>query len=448
MKKSILNFLHFQLPTTEQKSALESMSCFVEEENKEDFFILARAAGTGKTSITSALIGYLNYKSIDFRIAAPTGRAARILGKKTNTVSNTIHSMIYLPKVNKETGVVKWVLKENKIKDYTVYIIDEASMISGKKSTNNEIFQTDDSLLSDLLKFIKSGNEENKIVFLGDKNQLPPFEELTSLALDANYLRTKFQYKGSFHYLTEVKRVEDGSSILKNATALRKSIDDCTSTIPQINEFRHQHIWAAAKTFAKEYNPDSLDNSITICRSIKANNHFNKEVRKKIFSENANLLENGDLLIVTQNWRRGDDILYNGDHVTVEEIDLTKIEEVCNFHFVPIKIKAQLLDGSSKIIEDYIMLDILLLEDGKIPFSNENALRAERFRKNCIYAESSNSSDDRYVGALRLNYGYSITCQNAQGGEWDNVYINTFAVNDKKWLYTAITRAKKELTLY
>jgi len=448
MNQSILNFLHFQTPTSEQKIALEALTNFVKETNNEDFFVLSGAAGTGKTSITSALIGYLNNMDISFKIAAPTGRAARILGKKTNTVSNTIHSMIYTPSVNKEIGSIKWILKNNSVKDYTVYIVDEASMIGSKKASNNEMFETDDSLLNHLAKFIKAGNEKNKIIFLGDRNQLPPYDEQTSEALDPNYLRNTFKWKGGFHYLTEVKRVEDGSYILKNATNLRRAIDENSHSIPPINAISLKNVWAAATDFAKDYTPDGFDKAIAIGRSCKCNNIFNKEVRNKIFGYNVPLITKGDLLIVQNNWKRGDFVLYNGDHVIVEEIDLTNVEVVTGLHFAPVKIKAQNLNGDAQIIEDYLLLDLFTLEDGKISFLAENNLRAERFRKNRIYSDSGNSADDRYVGALRLGYGYSITCQKAQGGEWDDVYINTFAVKDKKWLYTAVTRAKSELSIF
>lgn len=57
---TILDHLQFDCPTAQQKSALLGMSDFVKDSNKEDFFILCGAAGTGKTSITTALIGYLN----------------------------------------------------------------------------------------------------------------------------------------------------------------------------------------------------------------------------------------------------------------------------------------------------------------------------------------------------------------------------------------------------
>jgi exodeoxyribonuclease-5 len=445
-KKNILDYLHFHLPTVEQKLALEALAQFVAIANKEDFFILSGAAGTGKTSITSALVGYLN-KDTQYRIIAPTGRAARILGKKTKCLSSTIHSLIYTPDSNKETGTVNWKLKPNFNDEYTVYIIDESSMIASS-ANNSEMFQTSDSLLNHLIKYIKSGNPNNKIVFLGDKNQLPPYAENDSLALDPNYMRKQYSFTGSFHYLTEVKRVEDGSYILKNATRLRKSIDDNEITIPKLEANRFSNTWNAAKDFASNYDPTNLDKLVAIGRSHKSNKIFNEEVRKKVFGPSVPYLIKDDLLIIQQNWKRNDQVLFNGDHVIVEEIDLSKLETVCDLSFLPIKLKSTSLEGSSEIIDDYILLDTLLSENGQIPFEKEKELRAERFRKNKVYSSSGNIDDDKYVGAIRLGYGYSITCQKSQGGEWDKIYVNTFGIDDKRWLYTAITRAKIDLNLF
>ena len=65
-----------------------------------------------------------------------------------------------------------------------------------------------------------------------------------------------------------------------------------------------------------------------------------------------------------------------------------------------------------------------------------------------MYRESLNPSDDRYVGAIRASYGHSITCNKAQGGEWDKVLINSFYMPTLKYQYTAVTRAKSSLVLY
>ena len=447
--KSILDFLQFSTPTSEQKDALEAMATFVDERNKDDFMILCGAAGTGKTSITAALVGFLNHREIAFKIAAPTGRAARILGKKTNTVSSTIHAMVYIPESDKTSGQTRWKLKPNKFKEYCIYIVDEASMINAQnKRDTNELFQSDDALLNSLIDFVKSGNKLNKIIFLGDRNQLPPFEEDISMALDPNYLIKKFRWRGGFHYLTEVKRVEDDSYILKNAVAFREAIDDINLPMPEIKARRHQHVWAAANDFARNFNPDNLDNAITIGRSHRVCRLFNDEVRKKIFGPDRAYIQPGDLLIVLQNWKRNEQVLYNGDHVLVEEVDITGVERVSGLHFLSVKIKAPQLDGSLVSFEDYIYVDVLQAENGKIDPQKEGFLRVDRMNRNKVYNDSGAPEDDKYVGALRLGYGYAITCQKAQGGEWEKVYINTFGVRDKKWLYTAITRAKTELNLY
>jgi exodeoxyribonuclease-5 len=447
--KDILNFLHFHCPTSEQKGALLALQDFVKAETNEDFFILCGAAGTGKTSITSALIGYLNQTETQYEISAPTGRAARILGKKTKANSSTIHSLIYSTGTNKESGEVFFILKQNTNSKYCIYIIDEASMIAASKTKpEKELFQAEDSLLNDLVKFVKAGNENNKIILLGDVHQLPPINENEAKALNPNYLRNHFQWKGSFHYLTEVKRQEDGSYILKNATELRRAIDNQDQIQPGIKAYRHYNTFIAAKQYAKNFEAANPDRAVAIGVSHKANNIFNKEVRKHLFGGNVPLAVPGDLMMVMQNWKRAGSILYNGDHVIIEEVCLDKIEEVANLHFVPVKLSIRNLQREEQVIEDYTVLEILLNEMPQLFSDQEKLLRAERFKKNKIFSESGKPEDDRYVGALRLGYGYAITCQKAQGGEWEKVYVNTFGVKDMRWTYTAITRAKANLELF
>jgi exodeoxyribonuclease-5 len=93
VNQSIFSFLHFSHPTKEQTAVLKAMESFIDEKEPFDFLVLCGAAGTGKTSVTAALIGYLNSLDKPYKISAPTGRAARILGRKAKTTTSTIHSM-------------------------------------------------------------------------------------------------------------------------------------------------------------------------------------------------------------------------------------------------------------------------------------------------------------------------------------------------------------------
>lgn len=444
---TILEHLQFDCPTAEQKNALLGMSDFVKSDNNDDFFILCGAAGTGKTSITTALIGYLNSKEVAYNIAAPTGRAARILGRKSKTVNSTIHSLIYNVSSNPDTGQVNFVLKQNDIKDYNIYIIDEASMIAAQAPNDvKNMFQSSNSLLSDLIQFVKSGNSSNKIIFLGDKNQLPPVNEKESLALSISYLRNHFNLKGEAQLLTEVKRQKDGSYVLKNAVRLREGID-ANQKVVSFEGIKKLSVEDAARNYVSDYLENGEDFIISIGTTHNMNKMFNNNVRSKLYGINAKAIENGDLLLVTQTWKRNGFKLYSGDHVKVKNVDLNAIEEVAGLKFVPIQLISKNLEGYEEIIDDYVLLDSVNNPSG-LNMKQENQLRHERFRKNKVYRESMNPWDDRYVGAIRMTYGHSITCNKAQGGEWDKVLLNSWFMPSLRYQYTAITRAKQEVCFY
>lgn len=441
--RTIFDYLHFDRPSKEQETVLKAMENFIDDKNLYDFLVLCGAAGTGKTSITAALIGFLNAIDRPYKIAAPTGRAARILGRKAKTTTSTIHSMIYSAKSDIETGKVSFKLKNGYNSKPTIYIIDEASMIPKDVDKNVGLFEVEKGLIYDLIAYIKKANINNKIIFLGDHYQLPPVGEQQSFALNKDFLEKTFNLKGDAFLLTEVKRQEDGSYILENATEIRKAIDEKKLTHP-IKGTQSKNIYSAADSYVKGIDNDGLENSIAIGVSHKANSFFNNLVRERIFGRAKKILEKGDLLMVTQNWHRNGIQLYNGDHIELLTVDWNLQEQVADLHFVAVKIKL-LFAEKETIIEDYALLEPIISIGGKIDSTKENELRRQRNIKNKIYRESNNPEDDRYVGALRLMYGHAITCNKAQGGEWKKVFINTMGIPSLKWQYTAVTRGVNEI---
>jgi exodeoxyribonuclease-5 len=445
---TILDHLHFATPTSEQRNALLHMSDFAKSDDTDDFMILCGAAGTGKTSIVSAFIAYLNKLDIPYQIAAPTGRAARIIGRKSKTVSSTVHSMIYKSVTNKKTGEVTWRLKQNLTAKETIYIVDEASMIASIPDTNGDsLFSSENSLLNDLAAYVKNGNSKNKLLLLGDRYQLPPVHEVESRALSAEYLSKTFSWKGKTCLLTVVKRQEDGSQIMHNAIKTRLGIDEGVELV-KLEGPRFSNTWRAADDFVQECTNNGFDHIISIGATHKMNSVFNNAVRERLFGRNALMIEPGDMMIVTQNWKRNSHQLYNGDHVIVSELFPDLIEKIADLHFMPVKLVYKGLNGVEEEIEDYLLIESVTAPNGQLGRISENRLRNERFIKNPKFAESVFPEDDRYVGAIRLNYGYSITCHKAQGGEWDKVYMNTFFIPDLRYQYTALTRAKAALSFY
>lgn len=61
---------------------------------------------------------------------------------------------------------------------------------------------------------------------------------------------------------------------------------------------------------------------------------------------------------------------------------------------------------------------------------------------------------DPHYNALQVKYAYAVTCHKAQGGQWQNVFLDQGYMTDEyltpdyfRWLYTAFTRATKTLYL-
>ncbi len=441
--KSIIDFLSFKAPTAKQLEVLRAMERFIAEEDEDDFMILCGSAGTGKTSLTAALVGLMNNDKRNYRVAAPTGRAARILGRKANITASTIHSLIYIPKSDPKTGQVVFKLKQGINRNPTVYIIDEASMIPKTLDKSDSLFVAERGLIFDLIDFIKKANNKNKIIFLGDRYQLPPIGEKESFALNKTFLETTFNLKGSEFYLTEVKRQENGSYILENANQLLEAIDLGAIAHP-ISGKQSANIHEAVDHFVAGMTSNGLEHAIAIAVSHKANMYFNKLVRDRKFGETHAILEPGELLMVNQNWSRKGKNLFNGDQVELLQVDLESIDEVAGFHFAPVRVKL-LFSQEEVVVDDYALLETIIALGGKIDSSKENELRRQRYIANKIFQETNMPADDRYVGALRLVYGYSITCNKAQGGEWPKIFINTLGIPSLRWQYTAITRGIDEI---
>ena len=161
------NYFPFKL-NHQQLTIFEKLKKF--SNNQENVFILKGYAGTGKTTLMSGFIQYLKENKKKFQLLSSTGRAAKILSDKTNMGACTIHSHIYTfyglsedleemhtKQLNKveDSGQISLVFsltKEDSEKKI-LYIIDEASMISDRKSPSTSFARFGDGdLLSDLLK--------------------------------------------------------------------------------------------------------------------------------------------------------------------------------------------------------------------------------------------------------------------------------------------------------
>ena len=204
-------------PTADQKDLAERMERFLLQSFNKGGFIIRGYAGTGKTSAIAALVKSLPKYRIKTVLLAPTGRAAKVMSAFSGRKALTIHKKIYQSEKNKD-GSIHLKLGANRHKN-TVFIVDEASMISGEGSSSAMKFGR--SLLEDLVDYVF--NDQNcKLIFIGDIAQLPPVGSELSPALDPKPLKYNFQLQLKGVELKEVLRQAAASGILFNANRLRE----------------------------------------------------------------------------------------------------------------------------------------------------------------------------------------------------------------------------------
>ena len=201
----------------------------------EHCFILKGHAGTGKTFLIEKLVKYLKYKKIRVVLIAPTGRAASIYKEKYNINATTIHKCIYILSDLKEyremaeNGDISYKfyfeLKNNDFDHDTVFIVDEASMISDVNNEAEFLHFGSGRLLHDLLEYINFDNNDNckKLIFVGDPLQLPPVGMPNSPALEKEYLKDFGRIESSDFEIQEVVRQRAESLIIENAMMIREA---------------------------------------------------------------------------------------------------------------------------------------------------------------------------------------------------------------------------------
>jgi len=395
-----------------------------------------------------AVISYINSDLGDFNLLAPTGRAANIIGKKSNFFASTVHSHIYsISEIKDSEGRVvklKFNCKAN-LKDYKeVFFVDEASMVS-EKAGESEQFISDNSLLHDFIRYVKQGHENSKVIFIGDSYQLPPVNSANSRALEADYLRSEFGLKVMSFELTEVMRQANDSYVLRNAHRVKNAINQ-KMPIPKL-EFKSQSLLDnQIDQYVNEIKEFGYERSIVLAWKNKTNEEINKQVRKRLFADSEKPIVLGEHFILSQGYFTSDSYIPNGTFVKVIEI-VGREEVIAGFRFATVKLhntdSGEDLEGEYKVNLDFLKDGLEALDQKKM-----KKLWHDRYRSNKDLQKSKNKKDDEYLSALQVNYAYSITVHKAQGGEWSKVYLHPeqpTGVDGKKLLYTAITRAKKEL---
>ena len=495
IQNRILAHLPFE-PNKGQAEAIEQFSQFVVSSQPRKAFILRGYAGTGKTSITAALVGAYKELKQPIVLLAPTGRAAKVLARYAHMPAHTIHKCIYRARTKVAPSLEDgsraaysleakgerqaFTLRDNLLKN-ALFIVDEASMVSGERrearGERSGIAFGSGNLLDDLIKFVYKEGNNCSILLIGDDAQLPPVGSIDSPALDADFMRG-YGLEVSQATLTEVARQALDSGILANASRVRECLVGGASAYGleargERREAKGERTWdlldetedfcfisggEVAEKLEQSYHEVGEEEVIMLTRTNKRTNIYNQGIRSRILWREEEV-ESGDRIMVVKNnyfWtEKYEDLpfLANGDILEINR--LRNVREMYGFKFADVQLRSVDYDWE---IDAVLWLDTIGSDS---PEAN-NELHRQLFNRIAEdYPELAHSRkklietiyQSPYYNALQVRFAYAVTGHKAQGGQWQHVYVDAYKGGELceeeegfyRWLYTAITRASKKI---
>jgi len=315
----------------EQKEAIEKSLL-------EKLHVVTGGPGTGKSTITRAILSITSKLTDKITLAAPTGRAAKRLSEITYKKAFTIHSLL---EVNFQEGGFKR-NKDNPLK-CRLLIIDEASMI-------------DTQLMYHLLKAIP---DETRVIFIGDIDQLPsvgPGTVLKDLIASERIPVTRLKH---------IFRQGRGSRIVQSAHRINAGYfpeltydaesDFNFFEIENPEEILTRTVSLIKKEIPQQFGFDPI-NEIQVLSPMKRGligiDNFNHILQKELNPQPMQLLRMGRVFQphdkVMQIRNNYDKHVYNGDVGRILEMDLEEQKLTVDF------------DGK-EVLYDFSELDELML---------------------------------------------------------------------------------------
>ncbi|EAQ49010.1 ATP-dependent DNA helicase [Leeuwenhoekiella blandensis] len=447
-------------PTQKQDILLQQLSAFIFEPKNNSIYVLKGFAGTGKTTVIGTIVKNLWKIKMSSVQLAPTGRAAKVISNYSDKPAHTIHRKIYYPKKERGGGV-SFTLQRNKHRN-TIFIVDEASMISDNAS-ESKLFENG-SLLDDLMSYVYSGHK-CKLLLIGDQAQLPPVKMDLSPALDERNLQMQFDKTVKSIELDEVMRQAETSGILKNATRIREFLNDelyedfrfdLSGQNDVVRLIDGHEIMDALGDSYREYGNEG---TAIIVRSNKRANLYNQQIRSRILFKEEEVSAGDYFMVVKNNYfwldtKSEAGFIANGD--IIEILEIFSIIELYGFRFAEVKI--QMTDYPNLApFETVLLLDTLTSETPSLSYEEGNNLYQEVMKdytdETSKYKKFMKVKNNKFFNALQVKFSYAITCHKSQGGQWETIMVeqpylpNGMDKDYLRWLYTAVTRARKKLYL-
>ena len=373
------------------------------------YYYLAGAAGTGKTTITKTLVEALD-GLVSF--AAYTGKAAFNMVRSGCVGATTIHKLIYKPREKSRQelkrlelmlvergedhpeaeGIRRAIEIERQTLSKPSFALNEQSQaIHSKLIVVDEVSMVDGRIAGDLLSF------GVPLLVIGDPFQLPPVK-------GTGFFTTRQPNM----FLTEIHRQARDNPIIQLATEVREGR---ALSLGDYGESRVVH----EQDERIRTDVTSTDQVLVGMRKTRA--RYNERMRQLAGRDGA-LPVPGDKLVCLRNDH--EESLMNGSLWTVEQV------------------------GDHDPQERQVYMTLRSADDPDRTYPLECWVWTEPL-------STGESIWDRDAPAQSFTYGYALTVHKAQGSQWDDVVVfdesGVFRENTKRWLYTAVTRAAKRVTV-
>lgn len=333
----------------------------------------------------------------------------------------------------------------------TVLIVDEASTL----------------VLNDLLLAFdntKTVSKNVKVLLLGDDCQLPPAKKSDSGAnvlFDLNWIEdnTIFKTFENIKMLKTSHRVSEGP-LFELAGKLRTLASTNSSGIEArkliLDSLNNQEVIGLGKQacYTNLKNIDNLTEKIFIGSETELRDVRDK-LRNVYLNKPSDILVNGDFLRSRINGKK--EAYVTGDEFIVKEIIDDTLED---FIIVRAEVVSRIKEFTGNLFRDSYNFFSNLFRYNKgintkiaiyLPplIDDDEYLKGTNIIRNEVFNAWERLEKEPDVhDVVAVSYGYAVTIQHAQGGEWDTVALS-LAVEPKydtaRYWYTIITRAKKQI---
>lgn len=445
---------------SQQLCAIKHIQQFFKSTSK--IFVLSGHAGTGKTTVIKKILD--NYAG-GAVVSAPTNKALQVIASTTMYEGVTIHALLGLqPDISLEDfnpnepqfGQVK----PSTIQDYNLIIIDEASMI------NDALFE--------LIESEVNGLSRVKIIFMGDKAQLPPISQESSKVFDFDTI---------YHReLTTLVRQAETNPLIAVYDNLRDNVDNESFNLDLSTDLNHENEGVLAissneefraklvEVFTSKEYSDNINHAKLIAWRNKTVNQSNIIIRDIVFGDSKKILQKGDILTGYRTVKGTRTVPFYINNCTDYRVSSVSRRQK-NKHGIygyTIKIleKSKFLKGFDEkkvFVVDHKDHDNLHsyaeLHDSLVDIARGDKKQWSvyyNFRRDNLvmqsvydYRENQPRPKDKQI-AKDLDYGYAVTCHKVQGSTYDHVFIlaKDFKINRNykernQMFYVALTRPKK-----